>query len=100
MGMERGNGLIPSQSQVGNLHDGRIQMSNPISQAEYKVDERCPMCEDTDVEGGSVDINNGHAFQNITCLSCGASWTDEYKLHRYSNLHDDEVNEIEVPNEE
>lgn len=74
-------------------------MSNPISQAEYKVDERCPVCEDNQVEGGSVDISNGHAYQNITCLSCGALWTDVYNLHRYDNLHDDEGNTIEMPDE-
>ena len=74
-------------------------MNSPISQAEYKVDERCPVCESTMVEGGHVDINNGHAYQNITCTDCGASWKDVYKLQQYRNLHDEEGNRLEVPSE-
>jgi len=72
-------------------------MSDPISQVEYKVDERCPVCEDNVVEGGPVDISNGQATQNIACCSCGAYWTDVYRLYQYDNLHDEEGNEIEIP---
>lgn len=72
-------------------------MSDPISQDEYKVDERCPMCESTDVEGGPIDINNGHAYQPITCTSCGANWTDAYKLECYRDLRDDEGDEVTYP---
>ena len=69
----------------------------PISQAEYKVDERCPVCEDTQVEGDSVDISNGHATQVITCSSCGAWWTDVYKLYQYEGLHQEDGEELDVP---
>lgn len=72
-------------------------MSEPISQAEYKVDERCPVCEDTNVEGGHVDISNGHAYQNITCTICGSYWTDTYNLQGYDALHDSEGCEIDYP---
>lgn len=72
-------------------------MSEPISQAEYKVDERCPLCEDNQVQGDSIDINNGQAIQNIDCLTCGAYWTDIYKLDHYENLHDKEGNELDFP---
>ena len=69
----------------------------PISQAEYKVDERCPVCGDNQVDGDSVDISNGQATQNITCSYCGSYWTDVYRLQKYDNLHDEEGNELEVP---
>ncbi len=72
-------------------------MSDPISQAEYKVDERCPVCEDNKVEGGEITINNGQATQNIDCLSCGSYWTDVYRLEGYDNLHDEGGIELDVP---
>ena len=72
-------------------------MSGPISQAEYKVDERCPMCECTDVEGDSIDINNGHAYQEITCTCCGANWKDVYVLRSYESLFDGDGKEVEAP---
>lgn len=70
----------------------------PISQEEYKKDERCPVCEaDGHMSGGSIDINGNQATQNIDCGMCGAYWTDVYILSQYDNLHDNEGNEIEVP---
>ena len=69
----------------------------PISQAEYKVDERCPVCEDGQVEGDSIDIDSGQATQSITCNTCGAYWTNVYRLERYDGLHDEAGYELEVP---
>jgi len=74
-------------------------MSNPTSQAEYIKEELCPVCGHNDVSGESVEISNGQATQNVDCLECGSYWTDVYKLTKYDNLHDEEGNELEVPNE-
>ncbi len=41
---------------------------------------RCPFCDDDQIEGDAVTIDTGGAFQDISCLSCGASWTDGYTL--------------------
>jgi len=89
------NDLIGKQERTSSSYAVEIEDVEPISQAEYKVDERCPVCEDNNVEGSSIDISNGQATQNINCISCGAYWTDVYKLDRYDNLHDKEGNEIE-----
>jgi hypothetical protein len=40
----------------------------------------CPECGETDIEGGSVDVQQGCAFQEIDCNVCGASWVDRYQL--------------------
>jgi len=40
----------------------------------------CPACGHDQIEGGPVEVDNGHCWQNITCNKCGACWTDIYKL--------------------
>ena len=73
--------------------------SKPVSQKQYLKDEHCPMCGGSEVEGGPINVEGGNAFQDISCMyeSCGADWTDEYKLVRYDNLTDREGNTIEAP---
>ena len=46
----------------------------------------CPMCGSMDLDGESVEIEAGFAYQEVRCLECGADWTDEYSLKGYSNL--------------
>lgn len=41
----------------------------------------CPYCGSEDIEGAYVNINSGHAHQEVTCNSCNASWEDIYKMH-------------------
>jgi hypothetical protein len=46
----------------------------------------CPVCEQADgVHGGSFDIGNGGASQEMFC-ACGAQWDDIYSLEKYANL--------------
>lgn len=42
--------------------------------------DHCPYCGSGEIEGDSVDISNGCAFQDVRCLECSRSWRDEYKL--------------------
>lgn len=72
-------------------------MNKPISQVEYKKDERCPMCEGNVVEGGPIDINSGEATQNVFCTTCCATWTDIYRLQQYDNLRDGDDKDVDVP---
>ena len=46
----------------------------------------CPVCQSGDIEGSSVEIDAGGAWQNITCNECGSEWTDFYQLTGYSEL--------------
>ena len=43
---------------------------------------RCPHCGSQDLEGQSVEINQGEAVQEVGCDSCGACWYDIYVLAR------------------
>ena len=42
---------------------------------------RCPMCDGTDLDAGSIEIDGRSAWQNLYCLSCGTEWTDTYYLN-------------------
>ena len=41
---------------------------------------RCPHCGQPSVEGGNVEIDNGHAVQPCTCTECGGTWEDVHTL--------------------
>ncbi len=40
----------------------------------------CLACDSMQLEGSSIDVSAGYAKQDMTCLDCGASWEDIYKL--------------------
>jgi len=41
---------------------------------------RCPACGSEDITGGSVEIEGGHAHQEVDCVDCDATWRDVYTL--------------------
>lgn len=51
------------------------------------VDGRqCPNCHKEALYGGAVEIDGGAAQQEVSCLTCGAMWLDQYKLTGYVDL--------------
>ena len=48
---------------------------------------KCPYCGSEEIEGGSIEIDEGRAVQSITCLNCDKFWDDIYSL---SGIHDEE----------
>ena len=61
----------------------------PLSERAYvnrvrKQGNLCPFCLALDVEGGAVDIQGEEATQDASCLGCGRTWTDHYKLYGYT----------------
>jgi len=47
----------------------------------------CPVCMNQyTVEGSSIEVNKGGAYQNCSCTNCDAEWTDVYQLVGYDNL--------------
>lgn len=40
----------------------------------------CPSCGRDMFEGGFVNVEAGHAFQECVCLDCGFRWVDTYTL--------------------
>ena len=43
---------------------------------------RCPFCNSSSLWGDPVEILDNGATQSVGCISCGATWTDLYKLDR------------------
>ncbi len=43
----------------------------------------CIKCRAEDCEGGNITVENGRAYQDMTCAHCGHEWTDIYQLIRY-----------------
>ena len=60
-------------------------MDLPMTQADYVArDGRCcPFCGSESIEGGSVEITDSGAEQDVTCLECDREWQDYYKLEGY-----------------
>lgn len=56
-----------------------------LTSEEYvaKGGTHCPFCGSDFISGMGVDIHAGSATQEITCLDCGANWTDVYKLTHF-----------------
>lgn len=52
---------------------------------------KCPFCGSYDIQGGSVNIEDGHAFQDVGCDNCDAEWTDRYVLDAYFVIREPEV---------
>lgn len=44
----------------------------------------CPRCKSDQIEGGNVETGDGKASQPMSCNACEFDWTDNYKLHWYS----------------
>jgi hypothetical protein len=47
----------------------------------------CPFCKSEDIEGGSVETDQGGAFQPVACNACGAEWNDVYELTTVAEIH-------------
>lgn len=57
---------------------------------------RCPFCQEHNIEGGSVEIDGHTAWQVVTCTRCQGEWSEVYQAsHRYitmvGQVHDVEV---------
>ncbi len=68
--METIEQIIDDFTQMAKYHENHLL--NP---------GKCPQCGSEDISGGSIEVIDGHAYQDIGCFKCHASWTDEYTLH-------------------
>lgn len=60
-----------------------------MSQEEYLEHEGnwCPNCsKNGELQAGNIEVTGMIAFQQIVCLSCQATFTDELQLIGYSEL--------------
>ena len=47
----------------------------------------CPACGSSQIEGGSVSIEDREAIQEVSCLYCKAVWTEVYAAHARIDIH-------------
>lgn len=40
----------------------------------------CPFCGDLNIEGQNCEFDVGIMWQEVKCLACGETWTDDYTL--------------------
>ena len=54
--------------------------------AEYiEASHQCPYCGSDEINGyGSLDMQGDRIYQDIHCMSCKKTWTDEYALTGYT----------------
>jgi len=66
------------------LEDGSVTTSvpEPDTFQEYIKEggECCPFCQDSDIDGGPVDIDTNCAIQKMSCANCERDWKDVYTL--------------------
>lgn len=59
------------------------------TQEEYIEDSgECPRCGSDEIEGEEITIENGQAFQDVSCFQCGLRWQDQYLLNKFIILED------------
>lgn len=68
--------------------DLKKQQRKPkLTPKEYanKDGHHCPFCESLDLDGESIEVDSGAAFQRVSCMECNGSWVDVYKLEGYDS---------------
>ena len=69
----------------------------PIPHGNYDS-VRCPLCkEEHTMEVGEVELQDEYAYRAAECNRCGATWHEQLNVTGYTNLCDEEGNEIEIP---
>jgi hypothetical protein len=70
-------------------------MSTPMSPDEYAATgyNRCPVCQGGTLSGEPIEIDGRHAWQDVYCQDCEATWQDWYVLQGYDNLDTTNVKE-------
>ncbi len=48
--------------------------------------ERCPTCKSGQIEGGNIQIDGREAWQPVSCLNCGSTWTEVYVANLRTNI--------------
>lgn len=73
---------VTSEQAIQDLHKNAVDAARYIASGGTE----CPVCHCTALDGDSITIESGYAWQNVTCTDCGASWTDEYELTGISHF--------------
>lgn len=63
-------------------HPSRLHPVRTKATADYIASggTKCPFCGSYDITGGSVEIDAGIAWQEVSCSGCEKTWRDDYSL--------------------
>ena len=81
--------MVPEENLMGYLPEDVVaQLNEDITQQSYLEGggDHCPACKSDEIEGGSVQVDTGSAWQSMNCNSCEATWNAVYNLVSYSEL--------------
>ena len=72
----------------GAIHDAIFAKSEehrqlPVDSTDW---EHCPTCKSGQIEGGNIQIDGKEAWQPVSCLNCGSSWTEVYEANIRINI--------------
>jgi len=57
----------------------------------------CPACGSGDICGDSFEYDGDEHWQEVNCWTCGASWTDVYRLAEFTDLKRPEPKDFHCP---
>jgi hypothetical protein len=70
-----------------------IKQQNYLDNPNHCPNPEC-LCDDIDADHMQVD--DGGAWQNVTCANCGWTWVDVYGLTGISSVYNMEDEKVEV----
>lgn len=74
---------VKCNGKKADKYDGTTKMvSNEDRETAYVKNKgmKCPFCGKSSIEGSSIEIDGGIAWQDVYCTDCEAEWTDLYTL--------------------
>ena len=63
------------------IHDAIFAKTTRSATADATDWEACPICMSKDIQGGNIQIEGKEAWQPVSCLTCGAGWTEVYEAN-------------------
>lgn len=61
-----------------------VTREHDIKYLEYP--DNCPICDSDNINGGHIEAGYTSAWRDVSCLNCGAKWTELFELTGIANL--------------
>jgi hypothetical protein len=75
---------VAARTRQAGSHGWRVDEKKYIRQG----GTRCPFCGSDEIEGSSVEVDGGSAWQEVACNNCDSQWQDVYLLREINDLQD------------
>lgn len=64
-----------------------IEVTQELDEKYLEHPNNCPVCDSENINGSHIEAGDEAAWREISCLDCGAEWTERFELTGVSNLH-------------